>query len=142
MITILISLILACSASAANLQASLSTQIQRIEIDGKEIKTRYRVFVFSGKWIEAKRTHTGFILPRKVRSQADLPVLITFGKHKLAFSEIEVSKFNESWTVGIDTKPFSERFARGDEAKNLKRIYYIKFTGEGAETLFVVRIRR
>lgn len=141
MITILISLILVCSAGAKNVQASLGTQIQRIEIDGKEIKTRYRVFVFSGKWIEAKRTRTGFILPQRVRSETDLPVLITFGKHRLAFSEIRVSKFNESWTVGIDTKPFSQRFATAAEAKNIKRIYYIQFTGEGPETELVVKVR-
>jgi hypothetical protein len=69
-------------------------------------------------------------------------VLITFGKHKLVFSEIHVSKFNESWIVGIDTKPFSDRFATTEEAKNIKRIYYIHFKGEGLETLFVVKIRR
>ena len=141
MITILISLILACSAGAQNVQASLGTQIQRIEIDGKEIKTRYRVFVFSGKWIEAKRTRTGFILPKKVRSEAELPVLITFGKHKLVFSEIRVSKFNESWIVGIDKKPFSERFATAEEAKNIKRLYYIEFNGEGAATELVITVR-
>jgi hypothetical protein len=141
MITILFSLILACSTSAQNVQASLGTQIQRIEIDGKEIKTRYRVFVFSGKWIEAKRTRTGFILPKKVRNEADFPVLITFGKHKLSFSDIRLSKFDERWTVGIDTKPFSERFATAEEAKNIKRIYYILFEGEGGGTELVVTIR-
>ena len=141
MITIPMSLILACNAGTQNAQAPVATQIQKIEIDGKEIRTRYRVFVFSGKWIEAKRTRTGFILPEKVRRETDLPVLITFGKHRLAFSPIRVSKFNESWIVGIDKKPFSEEFATAEEAKNIKRIYYKQLTGEGAQTLLVIAIR-
>lgn len=140
MITILMALILACSAGAPDVQASLGTQIERIEIDGEEIKTRYRVFVFSGKWIEAKRIRTGFILPEKVRSEEYLPVLITFGKHKLAFSKIHLSKFTVDWIVGIDRKPFSEEFARAEDEKNVKRIYYIHFKGE-PETQLVVKVR-
>lgn len=134
-------LIMMGSLGMAMGQASRITHIDRIEIDGTEIKTRYRVFIFSDKWIEAKQKGGGFILPEKLRSGTNLSVLITFGKHKLAFSNIHISKFNERWTVGIDKKPFSEEFATAEEAKTIKRIYYIKFKGIGMGTDYVIKVR-
>ncbi|GIU83223.1 MAG: hypothetical protein KatS3mg006_2287 [Pyrinomonadaceae bacterium] len=122
---------------------SFSTRIVRIEIDGKEVKKDYKVFFFSnGKWIEAKRTPTGFVIPNELRNEEYLTVLISFGKYKLKFSEIHISKFDQNWTVGIDKKPFSEEFVKPEEAKTTKRVYYIQFGGSGLISTQLVVIEK
>jgi hypothetical protein len=133
--SLLIVLGLFCQAQAQ----SFSTKIVRIEIDGKEVKKDYKVFFLSkAKWIEAERTVTGFVIPSELRNVEYLGVLITFGKHRLGFLEIHVSKFTREWIVGVDQKPFSEEFVKREEAKRTKRAYYIQFQGGGLDTQLVV----
>ena len=131
-----------CSPHGANAQISTITKIERIEIDGKETKTPYRVFVRFGKrWIEAKKTSEGFRPPVELQRQEHVSILITFRKHRLEFSDIHISKFNTTWVVGVDKKPFSEEFATTEEAKTIKRLSYIRFTGTGLETQLVIKTR-
>jgi len=130
------------SPHGANAQVSTVTKIERVEIDGKEIRAPYRVFFrFGEKWVEAKKTSAGFRLPGELRRQEHVSILITFRKHRLEFSDIHISKFDTTWVVGIDKKPFSEEFATTDEAKTIKRLYYIQFEGTGLETQLVIKIR-
>jgi hypothetical protein len=132
---LLATLCLFCEARAR----SFSTKIVRIEIDGKEVKKDYKVFFLSNdKWIEAERTSIGFVIPSKLRNEEYLTVLITFGKHRLEFSKIHISKFNQDWIVGVDKKPFSEEFVKPEEAKITKRVYYIQFEGSGLGTQLVI----
>src|SRR3712207_3678843 len=117
----------------------LSTKILKIEIDGKEIKKNYKIkFLSNDKWIEAERTYTGFIIPAEVKNQEYPSVLITFGKYKLEFLRIHISKFTEDWIVGVDKKPFSDELISPERAKTVKRIYYIEFKGKGIGTYLVV----
>lgn len=107
---------------------SLQTKIARIEVDGKEVKKDYKVLFFSNdQWIEANRIATGFIVPEQLRNDEFLSVQIAFGKYKLQFSGIHISKFKQDWTVGIDKKPFSEEFVTPEEAETIKGVYYIQF---------------
>jgi hypothetical protein len=134
-----------CIFYKANAQ-SMSAKIVRFEIDKKEVKRSYKVFFLSnGKWIEAEKTSNGFVVPGELRNEKFLAVLITFGKYKLEFSEIHISAFstNINWTVGIDKKPFSKEFAKPDEMKMIKRLYYIKFEGDGGlDTQLIVAIKK
>lgn len=124
-----------CEAKAQ----SSSTQITRIEIDGKEYKKSYKVFfLLDGKWAESERTPKGFIIPDKLKTEKYLTMLVTFGKYRLEFSEIHTSKFSEDWIVGIDKKPFSEEFVTREEAKTARRVYYIEFEGNDIGTRMVV----
>lgn len=125
---------------------SESTKIVRLEVDGKEVKKNYKVFFLSNDlWIEAEKTSTGFIIPTEVRNNKELTVLITFGKYKLEFPGIRISKFNEDWVVGVDNEPFSEIYVDPEkeeiETSKLRRIYYIKFVGGALETVLAVKIR-
>jgi hypothetical protein len=125
-------------ANAQDAQSD-STKIVRFEIDGKEVKKNYKVFFrFNDKWIESKKTSTGFIIPTEMRSDEYLTVLITFGKYKLDFPNIHNSKFEEDWVVGIDKKPFSDEIGWNIKSKTVKRVYYIKFTGSALETIRLV----
>jgi hypothetical protein len=118
---------------------SLSTKVVRIEIDGKENKKDYRVFFLSnGKWIEAEKTSTGFIVPNELKNEERLAVSITFGKYKVVFPEIHISKFTSDWIIGVDNKPFSEEFFNPKEVKTIKRVYYIEFLGGLATRLLIV----
>jgi hypothetical protein len=118
---------------------STSTNILKIEINGKKVEKDYKVtFLSDEKWIEAERTPTGFVLPDEVKAQEWVTFSISFGKHNLVFSDLHISNFAVDWTVGIDTKPYSEEFVRPEEAKTTKSLYYIKFEGE-PERLHVVR---
>jgi hypothetical protein len=109
---------------------SLSTKVERIEIDGKIVKKNYKVFLRSGnEWIEAAKNATGFFIPDELKMNENLSVLVTFGKYKLEFAEVHISNFNTKWTVGVDEKPYSEELISSSQAKTAKRIYYIKFQG-------------
>lgn len=124
-----------CEAKAQ----AVSTNILRIEIDGKEVRKSYQVFFLSNdKWVEAEKTSTGFVVPGELKTEEHLTVLITFGKQKLWFPDIHISKFNTDWIVGIDKKPYSDEFIRPEEAKITKRVYYIQFLGVGLVTQMVV----
>lgn len=118
---------------------SESAKIVRFEIDGKEVKRTYKVFFrLNDKWIESKKTSTGFMIPTELRNNESLAVLITLGKYKLEFSEMHNSKFNEKWVIGIDNKPFSEENAYLIDSRTVKRAYYINFVGSALETrLFI-----
>lgn len=67
-------------------------------------------------------------------------MLITFGKHKLHFSKIHISKFSEDWIVGIDNRPFWDEIVRPENAAKIKSAYYIQFEGTGMATLLVVEV--
>ena len=107
---------------------SLSTKIERIEIDGKTVKKSYKVFLLSrNEWIEAEKTATGFFIPDELKTNENLSVLFTFGKYKLEFSKVHISNFDTKWIVGVDEKPYSEELISSSQAKTAKRVYYIKF---------------
>jgi hypothetical protein len=129
-----------CFFCAAGAQ-SLSTKILRLEVDGKEVRKSYKVFFLSaGGRSEAEKTATGFVVPSELTTQEHLAVLITFGKYKLEFSDIHISKFHTDWVVGVDKKPFSEELVRPEEAEKTRRVYYIKFqNGIGLDTELVVK---
>lgn len=140
---ILLFLIMICSLGSTNAQVNLNTQIERIEIYGKEIKTTYKVFILrKDKWIEATRTATGFAVPAELRTEEHLALLITFGKHKLEFPDIHGSKLEEKWIVGVDKKPFSKDLVTPEEARTAKRVYFINFQGIGLGTQLVVIQKR
>ncbi len=122
---------------------SLSTRIERIEIDGKEIQKSYKVFFLSNnKWIEAERTSTGFIIPSELKNEEYLTVLLAFGKYRLKFAGVHSSNFNTVWVVGVDKKPFSEENVTPEQAKTAKRVYYIKFSGYGLNTQLIVKVHK
>jgi hypothetical protein len=122
---------------------TIITRIAKLEVDGKEVKKDYKALLYSEKHkLEAKKNNSGFILPDELRSEEYLGVIITFGKHKLDFSRIHISNFGLVWTVGVDKKPYSEEFVEPEEAKAIKQVYYIKFTGgKGLDRTTVVTIR-
>ena len=98
-------------ANAQNAQSE-STKVIRLEIDGKEVKKKYKIFFLSeGKLVEAKKTSTGFIIPAELKNNEELNMLITLGKYKFKVPEIHISKFEEDWVLGVDNKPFSEENA-------------------------------
>lgn len=122
---------------------SLSTRLEKIEINGKEAKKSYKVFFLSNdKWIESEKTSTGFIIPSELKCEEYLTILITFGKYKLEFSKIPISKFNEDWIVGVDKKPFSEEYVKPEEMESIKRVYYIQFLGKSEVTQLVVKEKK
>jgi hypothetical protein len=136
---ILFLLITTCALCRAQ-SRPMSTDVVRLEVGGKEVKKSYKVYFLSkGKWIESERTATGFLVPDKLRAEEYLTVLITFGKYKLVFSKIHISKFNEDWIIGVDKKPFSQEFVTSEEARTVKRVYYIQFLGSGLVTQVVVK---
>jgi hypothetical protein len=107
------------------------TKITKIEIDGKKVKKDYKVLLYSeNKSVEAKRTVDGFIVPAELRGKEQLGVAITFGKHKLNFSDIHISNFDTDWIVGVDKKPFSDEVIYLDGAKAAKSAYYITFISD------------
>lgn len=125
-------------ANAQNAQSE-STKIVRFEVDGKEVKKNYKVFFRSNdKWIELRKTSTGFVIPNELRNNEHLTVLIILGKYKLEFPQIRISKFEENWVVGIDNKPFSEEIGYLVKTNTVKRVYYIHFVGSALETGLVV----
>ncbi len=121
---------------------TLITKISKLEIDQKEVKKDYKVWLYSeNKSVEAKRTADGFIFPDELKGEEYLGVTITLGKHKLDFSKIHISNFNSVWTVGIDKKPFSEEFVTPEESITVKQVYYIKFSdGNGLDRMRLVII--
>ena len=128
---------LAQDASTSN-DGAILTDVTRIEIDGKAVKKPYKVlFRQNGKWIEAERTSTGFVLPNELKSEEWLSVLIAFGKYRLDFPKIHVSKFGQPWTVGIDKKPYSVEFVPPSEAATTISAYYIQFLGGHGTQLII-----
>ncbi|MBK8148036.1 MAG: hypothetical protein IPN69_23140 [Acidobacteria bacterium] len=124
--------------SIASAQSALTT-ISRIEIDGQEIKTKYRVFFqLNDKWIRAKQTKSGFLIPTELSGRESLSVLIKFRKYRLTFSGIHFSKFDESWVVGIDKKPFSTDLINDNDPTLIRQLYYIRFDGARESTILVV----
>lgn len=132
------SLIILCFS--LHVKAQVTTVVSHLEIDGKKIRKNYKVFFYSeDKPIEAVRTTRGFVVPKEMENNEYLDVLITFGKYKLNFSKVHVSKFRESWVIGVDRKPFlSENNVSEEETKEVKQVYYIKFSGMGLSTRYVV----
>lgn len=125
-------------ANAQNARTE-STKIVRFEVDGKEVKRKFKVsFRSNDRWIESEKTPTGFIIPTEFKNTEHLTVLIILGKYKLEFPQIHNSKFEEDWVVGIDNKPFSEENADLVKIKTVKRVYYINFVGSALETRLVV----
>jgi len=125
-----------CEANAQ----SISTKIVRVEVDGKSTKKSYKVFFLSnGDWVESEKTATGFLIPGQLKAEQNLTILITFGKYRLEFSDIHISNFSVDWTVGVDTKPFSEEFVKPEEAKTTELAYYIKFEGEPGRVFVVTK---
>ena len=107
-----------------------------MEIDGKEVKKKYKVFfLLDGKLVEAKKTSTGFIIPAALRNSEHLTVFITLGKYKFKFSDIHISKFDEEWVLGVDNKPFSQEIDYLIEEETVKRVYYIDFLGSALEAV-------
>jgi hypothetical protein len=77
---VILGLIMTCGLLSGVKAQSQSTRITRLEVDGKEVKTSYRVFFLSGgKWIEAEKTADGFMLPSAVQNEENVTLKITFG---------------------------------------------------------------
>lgn len=122
---------------------SPSTKIIRIEVDGKEIKKNYKVsFLASGKWLQAERTATGFVVPDELTTEEYLNVFITFGNYKLHFPEIHISNFKTNWIIGVDLKPFSEELVNPEDARKTKQAYYIQFEGGGLGRQLVITVKK
>jgi hypothetical protein len=120
---------------------SLETKIDRIEMDGRRINKPYKAsFLVEGNWVEAKTTATGFVVPKELATADHLTLIIRIGKHNLKFPEVHISKFSTTWTVGIDTKPFSRNYVNQKDARRLRRLYYIVFSGKGLETRLIMKI--
>jgi hypothetical protein len=120
-----------------------STRIVRFEVDGKEVKQKYRVFVLSsGRWIAAGITKDGFRLPTVVQKQEHVTLVITFGKHRLNFEDVHISNFRVDWTVGVDTEPFAEENMDPNEKRAIQKLYYIVFEGEPGRRLTVTKWKR
>jgi hypothetical protein len=120
-----------------------STRIVRLEVDGKKVKQRYRVFVLSrGRWIAAQITRDGFRLPTVVQKQEQVTLIITFGRHRLEFEDVHISNFRVEWTVGVDTEPFDEENIDPDEKRAIQQLYYIVFEGEPGRRLTVTKFQR
>jgi hypothetical protein len=117
---------------------SAPTNILWIEIDGKKVEKDYKVkFLSHEKWIESKRTPTGFVFPDALKGKEWVTFSISFGKHNLVFSDIHISSFGMDWVVGIDKKPFSEENVKPEDAPFTTRVYYIWFKGGEPETRYV-----
>jgi hypothetical protein len=133
---LLIGIMMVLGASAQ----TLKTKITRIEVDEKEYKKDYKVsFLVGDTWIKAERTPTGFTVPLELQSEKHLRMLITFGKHRLEFADVDIAGFAEDWIVGVDTKPYSSLTLTEEEAKKTKQLYYIRFLG-GHGTVLTVRV--
>ena len=119
---------------------TLTTTISRIEVDEKEYKKDYEVsFLVGETWIKAERTPTGFIVPLELQREEHLHFLITFGKHRLEFDDVHISKFGVDWLVGVDLKPYTHQTLDEEEAKRTTQLYYIRFLS-GHGTVLTVRV--
>ncbi len=128
----------ACFVGTAKAQ-STSTKITGIEVDGKQVKKKYKVFFLSdGEWVLAKRFPEGFIVPSTLDDEEYLTILIEFGKYRLRFPDIHISNFTEDWVVGVDRKPFSDEYVKPEDAKGTNRAYYIRFEGSDPNRLLVI----
>jgi hypothetical protein len=132
-------LALMCFTDLAHPQ-SPSTRIKRIEIDSKTIRPKYQVYFLSkNSWIKAMRTPTGFLLPKQLKDEKSLTIQVVFGKYKLWFPEVNILAFQEDWTIGVDTPPFSEDLVPPDEASKTKKVWYIKLQGDDIGRTIVMK---
>ncbi|KXJ99214.1 MAG: hypothetical protein UZ17_ACD001002475 [Acidobacteria bacterium OLB17] len=119
-----------------------STKVIGVEVDGQKVKANYNVFaLLDGRRIKLKRNSEGFSIPAELKDKQHLSIVFSFGKYKLHFPNIHISKFSDNWIVGVDRKPFSDDFVSSAEAESIKLAYYILFKGSELETRLVVKIQ-
>lgn len=120
---------------------TLTTKIARIEIDEKEYKGDYKVsFLIGETLVKAERIPTGFIVPLELQREEYLDFVITFGQHRLEFSEMHISNFSDKWIVGVDLEPYTYEELDPEEAKKTRQLYYITFLNGHGRQLIVRKI--
>jgi hypothetical protein len=129
--------------SECKAQSRPPTRIVRCEVDGRTVKTSYRIFFLRrGTWLEAHKTGEAFAIPREVENEEYLTLRIEFGKYKLNFPRIHFSNFKNDWIVGVDNKPFSEELVKPEEQRLIDQISYIQFQGEPDRQLVIRRWKK
>jgi hypothetical protein len=109
-----------------------TTRVLKLEADGEEMKTDYKVFLSAyGQEFKARLNNEGFVLPTELQHAETIDVKIVIRKEHLDFSQVHISKFDEEWIIGIDHKPFSEELSERRDVSKVGVIYYITFQSKG-----------
>jgi hypothetical protein len=137
-------MLLCCVAilpSTAKAQAP-SVKILQFEIDGKEAKDNFKIFLYlDGKAIEPVRIGNSFLVPSEIKNYKTVGVRFLSGGYDLFFNSVHPSKFSTDWIVGVDKKPFDQEYVTPKEARKLKLIYYLQFVSQqGDDTRLVVKV--
>lgn len=132
--------------ASALLQAQQFVKITTID-KGKRVDKPFRItFQIDGRDIEPLRFENGFVVPRELAKASFVDVKIRFKAYDLDFPSVSIKKFEGEWVVGVDTPPFSAKFAKEElirDKKRLRFIYYLQFEPtEGDGTEQVERIYR
>lgn len=141
--TLSILLLAGYSVLLANAAQARSVKILRFEVDGKEVRTDFKIFLYiNGKTIEPVRTENSFSVPAELQGCETVGVRFIAGKHDLSF-DVHMSKFDTDWIIGIDHKPFDTEDLSSDErdppGRKLVVIHYIDFVRkDGADGTRVV----
>lgn len=98
------------------------------------------LFRFDGKEIQPILFLNGFIVPDFGNAEA-VDVCFVLKKQTYCINNLPVSKFEGSWTFGIDKKPFKEE--NRPQEKGVNRIFFIRFTpangGDGTQVVVTVK---
>ncbi len=109
-------------------------KVVRIEVDGQEVKTKFKVDIISGekkgKVYNAKIDGSSFIVPAEVVGK-NVGVIFRFKNYAATFFFVSPPNFDNDWTVGVDTKPFAEENVASSDPPDTAIIYYVKL---GTET--------
>ena len=121
------------------LQAQQFVKLTTVE-KGKEINKPFHItFQVNGRNIEPFRFENGFVVPPELAKASFVDVKVTFKNYDLDFSSVSVKKFEGEWVVGVETRPFSAKFAKEEmirDGKRLRFIYYLQCeptAGDGTE---------
>lgn len=117
----------------------------RFEVEGKSRVGPQTIEFYGadGHRIASQRIHQGCFDVPKLQPSEQVNVCIYFAKRVLTFQGVYGTKFEGTWTVGIDRVPFDEENASSIPAgNNSKELWFIEFepsTGDGTRMVVTGR---
>lgn len=106
-------------------------KIERVELDGQKLEvTDFIVDLYAdpkSRGVRARSDRNGFFVPTELTDK-DLNVVLFLNpqRFRLRFHQVSRKFFDSSWTIGIDTAPFTSENLGDRDPSEVHLIYYLR----------------
>ena len=116
---------------------SNKVELSDFSVGRKEINCDYKVTLnIDGKLIKPEIKENTFVVPDQIKHAKKISVRVSCGIHTLYFRSLQPRDFiyenaKYTWSVGIDTPPFTRASVHPSIANKVAKVHYITFQPYG-----------